>query len=169
MVRAILERRDVLAVMPTGYGKSVCYQLPALILPGATLVVSPLISLMADQVASLRKLGLPAAFVNSSLSRADQMACLAAVRAGDIKILYIAPERFSSDRFLQALANVDVSLFVVDEAHCVSQWGHDFRPQYRRLAGASEKFGRPPMAAFTATATPEVRKDWYSPSAWIWS
>lgn len=159
VVRAILDGTDVLAVMPTGYGKSLCYQLPSLLLPGATLVVSPLISLMADQVTALRKLNLPAAFVNSSLTFDEQVTCLAALKRGDIKILYVAPERFSSQRFLGALAEVDVSLFVVDEAHCVSQWGHDFRPHYLRLADAAKRVGRPPIAAVTATATPEVRKD----------
>ena len=158
-MRAILAGGDCLAVMPTGYGKSLCYQLPALLLPGATLVVSPLISLMADQVNALRKLNLPAAFVNSSLTFSEQVACLAALKRGDIKILYVAPERFSSARFMGALAEIDVSLFVVDEAHCVSQWGHDFRPHYLRLADAAKRVGRPPIAAFTATATPEVRQD----------
>lgn len=159
VVQAILDGTDCLAVMPTGYGKSLCYQLPALLLPGATLVVSPLISLMADQVTALRKLNLPAAYVNSSLSFPDQITCLSALKRGDIKILYVAPERFSSQRFLNALADVDISLFVVDEAHCVSQWGHDFRPHYLRLADAAKRVGRPPIAAFTATATPEVRKE----------
>lgn len=159
VVRAILDGTDVLAVMPTGYGKSLCYQLPSVLLPGATLVVSPLISLMADQVDSLRKLNLPAAYVNSSLSFSEQTACLESLRRGDVKILYVAPERFSSHRFLNALAEVDISLFVVDEAHCVSQWGHDFRPHYLRLADAAKRVGRPPIAAVTATATPEVRKD----------
>ncbi|MBI4178680.1 ATP-dependent DNA helicase RecQ [bacterium] len=159
VINAILDGRDVLAVMPTGYGKSLCYQLPGLLLPGATLIVSPLISLMADQVTALRKLNLPAAFVNSTLTLDEQMSCLAALKQGSIKILYVAPERFSSQRFLRALTDIDVSLFVVDEAHCVSQWGHDFRPHYLRLARAAEHVGRPPIAAFTATATPEVRKD----------
>ena len=159
VVRSILDGQDVLAVMPTGYGKSLCYQMPALLLPGATLVVSPLISLMADQVSALKKLNLPAAFVNSSLSFDEQVACLVALRRGDVKILYVAPERFASQRFLSALSDIDVSLFVVDEAHCVSQWGHDFRPHYLRLAAAAKRVGRPPIAAFTATATPEVRKD----------
>ncbi len=159
VIRAILDGQDVLSVMPTGYGKSLCYQLPALLFPGATIVVSPLISLMADQVQALRKLNLPAAFVNSSLSFTDQLTCLAALKRGDIKILYVAPERFSSHRFLGAVKEIDVSLFVVDEAHCVSQWGHDFRPHYLRLAAAAGQVGRPPVAAFTATATPEVRKD----------
>ncbi len=159
VVRAILDGQDVMAVMPTGYGKSLCFQLPALLLPGATIVVSPLISLMADQVSALRKINLPAAFVNSTLDFGEQIAVLNALKRGDVKILYVAPERFTSKRFMDALSEVDLSLFVVDEAHCVSQWGHDFRPQYLRLAPSARALGRPPVAAFTATATPEVRKD----------
>lgn len=159
VIDAILDGQDVLAVMPTGYGKSLCYQLPALVLPGPTLVVSPLISLMADQVSALRKQGIMAAFINSTMTQNEQIACLNAVSRGGVKILYVAPERFGSPKFMDVISGMDVSLFVVDEAHCVSQWGHDFRPHYLSLAAAVAGLGRPPVAAFTATATPDVRKD----------
>jgi ATP-dependent DNA helicase RecQ len=165
VVSAVLSGHDVLAVMPTGSGKSLGYQLPALILPGTTLVVSPLISLMKDQVDELNRRGIPAGALHSMLSPESRRAVLDAARAGRLRLLYVAPERFASDQFTRLLGGLVVARFVIDEAHCVSEWGHDFRPDYRRLTGAAaacrttEGRARPPIAAFTATATPEVRDD----------
>ena len=166
IIAAVLGGHDVLAVMPTGSGKSLCYQLPAVVLPGTTLVVSPLISLMKDQVDELNRRGIPAAALHSMLSIGERRAVVSAARSGGLRLLYVAPERFGSELFLDLIADIPVSRFVVDEAHCVSQWGHDFRPDYRRLRAAAGRCrrsdgeaGRPPMAAFTATATPEVRDD----------
>lgn len=159
IIDAILTGQDVVAVMPTGGGKSLCYQLPALLLSGLTVVVSPLIALMKDQVDALLERGLQAAFINSSQSQEDQARALQLAARGQLKLLYIAPERFRSQQFMRALAAIDVSLFAVDEAHCLSQWGHDFRPDYMRLGAAVQALGRPPVAAFTATATQEVRDD----------
>jgi len=166
LVRAVLDGRDVLAVMPTGSGKSLGFQLPALLLPGTTLVVSPLISLMKDQVDELTRRGIRAAALHSMLTGEARQQTLAAARRGEIRLLYVAPERFASDHFLRHLRELPVARFVVDEAHCVSEWGHDFRPDYRRLRDAASECrrsddqpGRPPIAAFTATATPEVRDD----------
>ena len=159
VVEAILEGRPTVAVMPTGAGKSLCFQLPALERPGVALVVSPLISLMKDQVDSLRQRGVRAAYVNSSQSPADQQAVLEAARAGELELLYVAPERFRFERAMASLREVELSLFVVDEAHCISKWGHDFRPDYRALGDVIRALGDPPVAAFTATATPEVQVD----------
>ena len=166
LVRAVLDGRDVLAVMPTGSGKSLGFQLPALMLPGVTLVVSPLISLMKDQVDELNRRGIRAAALHSMLTSDVRQEVLGAARRGEIRLLYVAPERFASDPFLRLLRELPVARFVVDEAHCVSEWGHDFRPDYRRLRAAvaecrrgDGQAGGPPMAAFTATATPEVRED----------
>ncbi len=159
VVESVLSGRDVVVVMPTGGGKSLCYQLPALLLPGVTVVVSPLIALMKDQVDSLRRKGIEAAFINSSQTGDEQRACLAALRRGALKLVYVAPERFRARSFTEALGQCAVSLLAVDEAHCLSQWGHDFRPDYLRLGQARELLGRPPCIALTATATPEVRED----------
>jgi ATP-dependent DNA helicase RecQ len=165
LVGTVLEGRDLLAVMPTGSGKSLGYQLPALLLPGLTLVVSPLISLMKDQVDELNRRGIAAGALNSQVSAEGRRAAVRAARSGELRLLYVAPERFASDFFLNVLRDLTIARFVVDEAHCVSEWGHDFRPDYRRLRAAAEQCRRsdagirPPMAAFTATATPEVRKD----------
>jgi ATP-dependent DNA helicase RecQ len=166
IVDAVLGGRDVLAVMPTGSGKSLCYQLPAVLLPGVTIVVSPLISLMKDQVDELNRRSIPSRALHSMLTADARRETVVAARAGSLRLLYVAPERFASEFFQHLLAELVVSRFVVDEAHCVSQWGHDFRPDYRRLRSAVQacrrsdgKPGRPPMAAFTATATPEVRDD----------
>jgi ATP-dependent DNA helicase RecQ len=166
VVAAVLGGRDVLAVMPTGSGKSLGYQLPAVILPGTTLVVSPLISLMKDQVDELNRRGIRSASLHSMLSADSRREVWSAARAGALRLLYVAPERFASDQFLRLLAELDVARFVVDEAHCVSEWGHDFRPDYRRLRAAAALCrsgdgtrARPAIAAFTATATPEVRDD----------
>src|SRR5436853_6922118 len=166
VITAIAGGADALVVIPTGGGKSLCYQLPALLLPGTTIVISPLIALMKDQVDALTARDIAATFINSSVSVEEQRARVRAMQQGKYKLVYIAPERFRNERFVEALRDVEVSLFAVDEAHCISQWGHDFRPDYRRLKGASEacrrsdgQAGRPPIAAFTATATPEVRDD----------
>lgn len=159
VVASLLAGRDTLAVMPTGGGKSLCYQLPAMVMDGVTLVVSPLIALMKDQVDGLLRKGIPATLVNSTLSASEQSERLREIAAGRYKLVYIAPERFRSPSFLHALQQVPVALVAVDEAHCLSQWGHDFRPDYLRLSLALEALDFPQTAAFTATATPEVRED----------
>ncbi|MBI2827722.1 MAG: ATP-dependent DNA helicase RecQ [Acidobacteria bacterium] len=166
VVRAVLDGRDVLAVMPTGSGKSLGFQLPALLLPGTTIIVSPLIALMKDQVDDLSRRGIRAAALHSLALPEARRTALDAARAGALRLLYVTPERFASPTFLRLLEALPVARFVVDEAHCVSEWGHDFRPDYRRLRGAAascrradRRPGRPPIAALTATATPEVRAD----------
>jgi ATP-dependent DNA helicase RecQ len=158
-VSAVLTGRDTLVVLPTGGGKSVCYQVPALLLPGLTVVVSPLISLMKDQVDALQARGLPATFVNSTLSAAQVSDRLARAHRGEIKLLYLAPERFDAGAAAERLRAANVSLLAVDEAHCISEWGHDFRPSYLRMREVRERLGAPPTVALTATATPEVRRD----------
>ncbi len=160
MVDALLAGRDALGVMPTGAGKSVCYQLPAMLLPGVTIVVSPLISLMQDQVAALEQSGLPAACINSTQSLEEQMEALNGTRLGYYKILYVAPERLLARGFSAACRKMDISLVVVDEAHCVSQWGQDFRPGYLDIAAFVRQLPRrPAVGAFTATATQQVKED----------
>ena len=158
-VSAVLEGRDTLVILPTGGGKSICYQIPALLLPGLTVVVSPLISLMKDQVDALTARGLPAAFVNSTLSSGEVSDRLARAQRGELKLLYVAPERFDFANTAERIAKMGVSLLALDEAHCISEWGHDFRPSYLRMAQVRERLGNPPVVALTATATPEVRKD----------
>jgi ATP-dependent DNA helicase RecQ len=158
-VVSALSGRSLLVVMPTGSGKSLIYQLPALAGDGLTLVVSPLIALMKDQVDELTRRGIPAAYVNSSLSQAQQQQRLESCRAGELRLLYVAPERFRSGAFTSALARTRLSRLAIDEAHCISQWGHDFRPDYRRLAQFRKQLGNPPVTALTATATPRVRDD----------
>ena len=159
VVEAQLAGRDVLSVAPTGSGKSISYWVPALAGEGLTVVVSPLIALMKDQVDRLRQLRVKAAYINSSMGRADQQESLRLARLGGFQLLYVAPERLSRPGFLERLAETRITRFVVDEAHCISSWGHDFRPDYRVLGRALEACGRPPVGAFTATATPEVRED----------
>lgn len=159
IANAVLVGKDVLVVMPTGGGKSLCYQLPALLLPGVTIVVSPLISLMQDQLESLERLGVPATLINSTLSVAELNERFRNIYAGQYKLIYIAPERFRSSRFVEAIKSLKVSLFAIDEAHCISQWGHDFRPDYLWLGSAIASVGRPPIIALTATATPTVQDD----------
>ena len=155
----ILEKKSTVVIMPTGGGKSLCYQLPALVLDGVTIVISPLIALMKDQVDNLERLGIPATFVNSSVSLSETAKRLESVKREEYKLLYIAPERFYNMEFIRALEDIKVSLFAIDEAHCISQWGHDFRPSYLKLKDALEHVGSPPVIALTATATPEVRMD----------
>ncbi|HEU4435618.1 MAG TPA: ATP-dependent DNA helicase RecQ, partial [Pyrinomonadaceae bacterium] len=159
VVGSILDGKDAVVVMPTGSGKSLCYQLPAMILDGVTLVVSPLIALMKDQVDALQARGLPATFINSSLSEPEQRSRIESLRRRAHKLVYIAPERFRSSRFTAAVQSIPVSLFAVDEAHCVSMWGHDFRPDYLRLKYVIRSLGRIQTIALTATATPYVRSD----------
>src|SRR5258706_6966720 len=158
-VSAILAGRDTVVVLPTGGGKSLCFQVPALLLPGLTVVVSPLISLMKDQVDALTAKGLPAAFINSTLTSGQVSDRLARADRGEIKLLYVAPERFDFGRTAERLRRAGVSLLAIDEAHCISQWGHDFRPSYLRGKKVHEALGSPTTIALTATATPEVRRD----------
>ena len=161
--QAIIERisngSDALVLMPTGGGKSLCYQIPALIRSGTAIVVSPLIALMQDQVEALHQLGIEAAFLNSSLDAGAQREVEHRLRVGDLKLLYVAPERLLTGRFLDLLEQVEVSLFAIDEAHCVSQWGHDFRPEYRQLSVLHERFPHVPRIALTATADAPTRQE----------
>lgn len=158
-IDSILEKKDTLVVLPTGGGKSMIYQLPALVLEGITLVVSPLIALMKDQVDSLDKVGIPATFINSSLSPKEIEDRLEKMKNNFYRLIYIAPERFYSHSFMEKLKSVNISLFAIDEAHCISQWGHDFRPSYLRLKEVIKQVNQPPVLALTATATLEVRED----------
>src|ERR687894_831331 len=159
VIGSILEGKDAVVVMPTGSGKSLCFQLPAMILDGVTLVVSPLIALMKDQVDALHARSLPATFINSSIPEAEQHARIESLRRGEHKLVYIAPERFRSSRFNAALQSIPISLFAVDEAHCISTWGHDFRPDYLRLRHVIKSLNKVQTLALTATATPYVRSD----------
>lgn len=160
IINNILSKRDVLAIMPTGGGKSLCYQLPALMLEGTALVISPLISLMKDQVDTLRQMGMEAAFINSTLSAAELRNIIYDAERGKYKLLYIAPERLESEGFTEMLKNIKISMIAVDEAHCVSQWGHDFRTSYLRIKEIRRMIGQnPAVSAFTATATPQVKED----------
>lgn len=158
-VGAVLDGRDTLVILPTGGGKSLCYQVPALLLPGLTVVLSPLISLMKDQVDALNARGLPAAYINSTLSAGQVSERMAQAQRGELKMLYVAPERFDQGSTAERLRHIGVSLLAVDEAHCVSEWGHDFRPSYLRIHDVRQQLGNPPAVALTATATPEVRED----------
>ena len=159
IIDAVLEGRDALLVMPTGSGKSLTYQLPALMLPGMTLVISPLIALMKDQVDGLRSKGIRASFINSSLEAAERQRRLQKAVDGEYDLLFVTPERFRSPRFLAVLDRLRISRMAVDEAHCISHWGHDFRPDYSRLGEYRKLIGNPPTLALTATATPTVIED----------
>jgi ATP-dependent DNA helicase RecQ len=159
VINTVLAGRDCLCIMPTGGGKSLCYQLPAVAGDGLTLVVSPLIALMKDQVDALQELGIPATCINSSLAQAEVFERLDAMAAGQYRLVYIAPERLRSTLFLEKLRASNLKLLAVDEAHCISQWGHDFRPDYARIGTFRQRLGFPPTIALTATATPEVRDD----------
>lgn len=160
IIDAILDKKDVLGIMPTGGGKSICYQIPALLLEGVTIVVSPLISLMKDQVDTLKEYGVAAELINSTLSNYEFREIMDSAREGNYKLLYVAPERLETESFLSLLEEIPVSMVAVDEAHCVSQWGHDFRPSYRRIHSMIERLPkRPIITAFTATATPHVKED----------
>lgn len=159
IIREVLAKRDVLAIMPTGGGKSLCYQVPALAFPGLTIVVSPLIALMQDQVSQLEAAGVPALLLNSSLDRETWRANMERVRSGEIKLLYLAPESLVTARVQELLSGVRVDCFTVDEAHCISDWGHDFRPEYRALAEIRALFPHAVCLALTATATAQVRRD----------
>jgi len=159
VIQDVLAGNDVVCVMPTGAGKSLCFQLPALLLQGLTVVVSPLISLMADQVQQLEALGVPVLLLNSSQTGQEQSQVLSWLRAGFSGLLYLAPERFAAASFQRVIPELKPNLLVVDEAHCLSFWGHDFRPEYMRLAEVREQFGSPVTMALTATATPAVRSD----------
>lgn len=157
IIEAIIQQKDVVAILPTGAGKSLCYQLPAMVLPGTAVVISPLISLMQDQVSSLSKSGIPAAYINSSLSWLELDAIWKNLH--NFKLLYIAPERFADVQFMERLKRMQISYFVVDEAHCISHWGHSFRPDYRQLSQIKIAFPDKPMIALTATATAAVEQD----------
>ena len=159
IIKNILDKKDVFAVMPTGGGKSLCYQLPAKMMNGAAVVISPLISLMKDQVDAAIENGISAAFINSSLSLQEMSAVYHKLKSHILELLYIAPERFAMPNFLETLKTIPISLFAIDEAHCISEWGHDFRPDYLSLSGLTQTFPHIPVTAFTATATPRVQED----------
>ncbi|MEA1984188.1 MAG: DNA helicase RecQ, partial [Euryarchaeota archaeon] len=159
IIRDVLDRKDTFVLMPTGGGKSLCYQLPALLMDGVTVVISPLISLMKDQVDGLVANGIGAAYLNSTLSRSEVQEVKQDLRDGRLKLLYVAPERLTMPSTIKLLKKADVSLFAIDEAHCISEWGHDFRPEYRKLNMLRSEFSGVPMIALTATATPKVRED----------
>lgn len=160
IISALMSGRDALAILPTGGGKSLCYQIPAICMPGLTLVISPLISLMKDQEDGLVEMGVAARSLSSATTTEHFAETLRLARAGALDLLYVAPERLELEGFRETLASLHVTMVAVDEAHCVSQWGHDFRPSYMRIAELLEDFAeRPVFAAFTATATAQVRED----------
>ena len=160
LIEAIIGGRDALGVMPTGGGKSICYQVPSLVLPGLTVVISPLISLMKDQVMQLRENGIPAAYLNSSLTAEQSRLVYRNLAMGKYKLLYVAPERLEMPDFIETCVHTEISLIAVDEAHCISEWGNDFRPGYLRISDfIAELPKRPVVSAFTATATEKVRRD----------
>src|SRR5687768_7638452 len=156
VIASVLEGHDTLAVMPTGAGKSLCYQLPALHLPGTTVIVSPLISLMKDQVDKLSEAGVEAAQVNSALTEGERRESLGRIERDESEFVFTTPERMADPAFLETLRGSEIDLVVIDEAHCISEWGHDFRPSYLALGAAVRTLGSPPVLALTATATPSV-------------
>jgi ATP-dependent DNA helicase RecQ len=159
IIRDTLAGKDVFALLPTGGGKSLCFQLPAMARPGLTVVVSPLIALMKDQVDSLHAAGVPATFLNSSLGPGESRLRLRGLHQGEYRLLYVAPERLMLPGFLADVRKWNVNLLAIDEAHCISEWGHDFRPEYRQLSGLRDLFSQVPILALTATATTRVRED----------
>ena len=159
VVDALLAGKSAAAVFPTGGGKSLCYQLPALLVPGLTLVVSPLIALMKDQIDGLSRRGIAAARLDSTLSADEYAETMRQARRGSLRLLYVAPERFQNERFRQTIAQIRVALFAVDEAHCISEWGHNFRPDYLKLVEFARQCGAERLLALTATATPQVLED----------
>ena len=160
VIKSLLSGKDTVAIMPTGAGKSICFQIPALLFSGITLVISPLISLMKDQVDSLKELGISAVYINSSIDKTEFMHSLQGIAAGYYKIVYIAPERLTPEYLPAIFKNLPISMIAVDEAHCLSQWGHDFRPSYKNILTFVQSLAEKPLiGAFTATATPEVRED----------
>lgn len=159
IIERVLDKKDALVLMPTGGGKSICYQIPAIIQEGICIVVSPLIALMKDQVEGLRANGVAAAFLNSSLSGSEQMAIESQAMKGQLKLLYVSPERLLSSNFLNMLSTLSISLIAIDEAHCISAWGHDFRPEYTQLKFLKERYPDVPLIALTATADKITRKD----------
>ena len=159
VILTVAQGHHALVLMPTGGGKSVCYQIPSLLRDGVGIVVSPLIALMKDQVDTLRELGIKSAFLNSSLPISEQRAVEQALLNGQLDLLYVAPERLLTEGFLRLLHQVPIALFAIDEAHCVSQWGHNFRPAYLKISHLKEHFPKIPFLALTATATPKVKED----------
>ena len=160
IIQNILNKQNTLGILPTGGGKSLCFQIPALLLPGTTIVISPLISLMKDQVDSLSAADIPATFINSSLTQKELQEEMQHIRNGAYKLVYVAPERFDSAYFIDLLNSIDIPLIAFDEAHCISQWGHDFRPSYRSIVSSLRKLQQNPIiVALTATATENVAQD----------
>jgi len=159
IIQDVISGRNVFILMPTGGGKSICYQIPAMILNGIGIVISPLIALMQDQVDALKQIGIRADFINSTLSMNNTRAVEKRILSNEIDLLYVAPERLMTENFLNLLRKVNLSLFAIDEAHCVSQWGHDFRPEYMQLSRLSEEFPGVPRIALTATADPITKKE----------
>lgn len=159
IINSIINKENVLVIMPTGGGKSICYQIPSIIMEGLTIVVTPLISLMQDQVSSLHNLNIPATFINSSLSKNEILQRLQDIQNNCYKLLYMAPEGFKNNFFINILSKIKINFLAIDEVHCISQWGHDFRPEYSRLSTVIQNLGFPNVAAFTATANPQVQED----------
>ena len=159
IINSIINKENVLVIMPTGGGKSICYQIPSIMMEGLTIVITPLISLMQDQVSSLNNLNIPATFINSSLSKNESLKRLEQIENNYYKLLYMAPEGFKNNLCMDILSKVKINFLAIDEVHCISQWGHDFRPEYSKLSTVIKNLGFPNIAAFTATANPKVQKD----------